>query len=85
MVSKNLQPTTNRTQLDVFITQMTGIIEIDWSEPFLINGVHCYLVKSGEEWLVASVEKPKFCFSGKSEIDAREQVERGITFWQNKR
>ncbi len=58
------------------------LIEVDWSRPFKLNGVRCFLAKDGEEWLIATADAPKFCFSGTSKVDAIEKAKRGIEFWQ---
>lgn len=58
------------------------VIEVHWDKGVKLDGVQCYLAKDGDDWLIASVTKPKFCFAAPSRVDAIEKAKRGIIFWK---
>lgn len=58
-----------------------GTPVINWGKPFKLRGVTCFVAELDGETLIASGDKPKFCFSASSQEEAIATAIRGLTFY----
>jgi hypothetical protein len=64
---------------------MTEAIELNWGPKTYVAGIGCRVAPVEDGFLIASVERPRFCFHAETEELAIAQVERAIAFWKSAR